>query len=629
MSSAAARPTRHPERVGLPAWQLVALAGCTAVALAVAGLASAQGQLTPQVGAAAGAGVALLAVLGLPSLSISLVSRVLTGVSAAVMVRFGVFGSAVAGSGQLLLLWVLAAIGVLVLTDRISAERSEPARGGALASPDPVAPRAAPLAVARRALPVAALILAVALVLAPVVMTRVGRPAEPGRGATLDPTQQGGSSLRATDALDMTQRPELSDDVVFTVESDRATFWRGETFDLWDGRTWRRSDPGFIPLADVDRLQIGADDLGARGPDVVEQRIRIEANFADVVYAAPSPVRLDIDRPVRQRADGTLQSAPLGQGATYTVESRREPLSADRLRAVEGGEIPEAVQGLYARPPVTTDRVRDLATEITAGADTTFDKIQAIQDWMGDRVTYSLDAPLSPPDQDVVDHFLFDAEQGWCEQIASSLVVLARQNGIPARLATGFVPEERDPVTGTFTVRERNAHAWAEVWFPEVGWVPFDPTAEVPFAGDDAAEPTVGAWILQHALLLLLGAATLALVAGPVRRAVARRWASRSRRSSAGAPAWTALVDDRLDALGARVGQARAPSETSGAYAARLGTIWSAPALVEVGRTVDLARYAPEPAPAALPAALEAALVEVEAAPTPSVPPVEAPLPVG
>ena len=64
------------------------------------------------------------------------------------------------------------------------------------------------------------------------------------------------------------------------------------------------------------------------------------------------------------------------------------------------------------------------------------------------------------------------------------MVVLARSVGIPARLVTGFVPGEQDPVTGTYTVRAKHAHAWAEVWFAGIGWGPFDPTASVPLAGD-------------------------------------------------------------------------------------------------------------------------------------------------
>ena len=70
---------------------------------------------------------------------------------------------------------------------------------------------------------------------------------------------------------------------------------------------------------------------------------------------------------------------------------------------------------------------------------------------------------------------------------------MARSVGIPARLATGFVPGTRDALTGQFVVRERDAHAWAEIYFPGVGWQPFDPTASVPLAGDATHERLVAA----------------------------------------------------------------------------------------------------------------------------------------
>jgi transglutaminase-like putative cysteine protease len=475
---------------------------------------------------------------------------------------------------------------VLVLTDRIGTEAA-PALDGEGA----VVARSTPGSVGRTVVAVAISVLVAIVVLAPLVLPHVGRDAEPGEGATLDPTEQGTLALRATDSLDMTQRPELTDEVVFTVESEAATFWRGETFDVWDGRRWSRSDERFVPLVASDRLQLADDDLGARGADVLAQRIRMEVAYADVVYAAPSAVEIEIDRPVRQRDDGTLQSAPMGRGTTYTVTSRREPLSAQRLRAVDDGETPPEVLARWASPPVATERVQGLADEVIGDATTRYDQILAMERWIGDRVEYSIDAPLSPAGSDVVDHFLFEAEQGWCEQIASSLVVLARLNGIPARLATGYVPDERDPVTGAFTVRQRNAHAWAEVWFPEVGWVPFDPTADVPLAGEDQADLTIAGWLAEHAVAVVLAIALVVALVGPVSALVRRRRRARDARPVG----WLAVADRRLDALGAVVDRARWPDETATAYGEALAERYGDLRLREVGAVLDVALYAPVP----------------------------------
>jgi transglutaminase-like putative cysteine protease len=577
-------PTRHADRRSCPPWLTWSLTVAVSVALGVAVQSAFVERVGPTSGFLLGFGVGVLAMSGLPSLSLRLLARVLLLISALGLVRFGLLSGSLATGGQALLAWIVAAVFVLVLADRVGTEASRPLGGPAGGAP----PSAGPWRTVRSGAVVAAIILLVAVVLAPVVLPHVGDAAEPGQGATLDPTAGGSSVLRSTDSLDMTSRPDLTDEVVFTVQTDRATFWRGQTFDVWDGSHWTRSDPRFLPLAGPDRPRVAADDLGARGSDVVEQRFRLEAPYSDILYAVPTAVEFQVDRPVRQRADGTLQSAPLGRGATYTVTSRRIPLTAERLRTV-AGEIPADVRQQYAQPPVATARVLAAATEATAGATTQYDRILAIQDWMARRVEYSLDAPLAPKGVDVVDHFLFEAEAGWCEQIASSLVVLARANGIPARLVTGYVPGDRDPVTGQFTVRERDAHAWAEVWFPEVGWVAFDPTADVPLAGEDRPGPTVGEWIADHLVVLGLAAAALVLLVGPVRLYV-RRWRARRADRPIG---WVAVADRRLDALGTRAGRPRAPHETASTYAVVLAERYGDDRLVGVGRALDDATFGP------------------------------------
>lgn len=613
----AAASGRHADRVGLPAWLFGSLAASTAIAMGVAGHTAAQGRLSPAAGFAAGASVALLGIVGLPSLSIRLVARTALFVSSALLVRFGLLRGSVTGGGQLLLLWLVAAVTVLVLSDRIGTDANPPL-GGATAD----TARARPAATLRTTAVVVGVVVLVAVLLLPVLLPYVGSATAPGQGATLQPQVGGAGALRATSVLDMTQRPDLTDQIVFTVDSDRGTFWRGETFDQWNGRAWTRSDDRFLPLASVDTLQLAPEDLGAQGRDTVVQRVRIETAYDDVIYAAASAVSIDIDRPVRQRPDGTLISVPLGRGSTYTVTSRRQPLSDQRLRSVRG-EVPEAVRAQYAAPPATTDRVVAAARRVAAGATTQYDKVLALEAWMGRRVEYSLDAPLAPKDVDVVDHFLFQAEQGWCEQIASSLVVMARANGIPARLVTGFVPDEQDPVTGLFTVRERDAHAWAEVWFPEVGWVPFDPTADVPLAGNDKADQTVGGWLVQHAVVILLAVGGLLLLVGPLRRGARSLLARRRARPSG----WLAVADARLAKLGARVGLPRSPSQTATAHAIALAARYGDDRLLVVGQVVDDAVYAGRDPDEAARAEVDAVLAELAAADVPEVPPRPVPEP--
>ena len=586
------------DRVGVQPWLLAALVVATAVCLGVGGQAAvARGVLPPAMGWGVGALAAALAVLGLPSISVRLVARLIVVVSAALLIRFGALsGSLVVGS-QSVLAWVVGAVAVFVVTDRLGTDAQPGLAVAAAPAGEPRLDlgRARVLPTSRVVVMATFAVVLLAVLVTPLALPYVGGSTETGDGPTLDSQDGSGASLRSSDDLDMTQRPALTDEVMFTVDTDRATFWRGETFDQWDGRTWTRSQPERYPLSLTGQVTTYLDDLGAGGTEEFDQQIRIETSYADVIFAAPSAVKVVANNSIFQRADGTLGTSDvaLGAGATYRVTSRRPVLTEARLRSAEGGLTPPDVTRRYASPPVTTARVTAAARKATAGAGTTYDKILALERWMGQRTEYSLDAPLSPKGVDVVDNFLFDTRLGWCEQVASSLVVLARANGIPARLATGFVPDERDPVTGRYIVRARDAHAWTEVWFPELGWVPFDPTADVPLAGKSQTERTWVEWLADHAVTLGLAVAVIAVLA--VSGTVAmRRWRRRPHPPRRSAP-WAAHADARLDALGAQVGRPRHVSETASSYAVALAELYDDARLVAVGEAVDDAQFAVNP----------------------------------
>jgi hypothetical protein len=100
-----------------------------------------------------------------------------------------------------------------------------------------------------------------------------------------------------------------------------------------------------------------------------------------------------------------------------------------------------------------------------------------------------------PSDRDWVDFFLFDSKQGYCDYFATSMVVLLRAEGVPARVASGFAPGEFDPATGISIVRENHAHSWVEAYFPRFGWITFEPSAirALPPRVEEAAAPPVAA----------------------------------------------------------------------------------------------------------------------------------------
>jgi transglutaminase-like putative cysteine protease len=296
------------------------------------------------------------------------------------------------------------------------------------------------------------------------------------------------------ESLDTGVRGRPDNTLVMRVKATRPDFWRGQSFDRWNGRTWTQTDDTPTPTRGEAPLELrGApEDREAgildAGTDFV-QTVFVEAQGPNLIFAAYAPDRVYFsDNTLFELDDGTVRTAvQLPEGAVYTVVSRRTPVTEDLLRASSslGMRLSPALQARYTQlPDGVPQRVLDLAADVTQGAPTTYDKIRALEQWMGDHTSYTLDIPRLPAGADAVDQYLFVDQQGFCEQIGSALVVMLRSLGIPARLAVGFTPGERNPFTGLFEVRARDAHAWAEVWFPGIGWQSFDPTAKVPFAGE-------------------------------------------------------------------------------------------------------------------------------------------------
>lgn len=166
------------------------------------------------------------------------------------------------------------------------------------------------------------------------------------------------------------------------------------------------------------------------------------------------------------------------RGRTFKVVSYLPPvLPIQRPRT----EVPE---GALARdlqlPDDLPPRVRELAKEITRGAKTPYEKARAIEQHLMDGYEYTLNAPQSYPN-DFIDYFLFESKRGFCHHFAGSMVIMCRAIGLPARLAAGYLRGEEDKDdTDLYTIREKDAHVWPEVYFKGAGWSAFEPTPPAP-----------------------------------------------------------------------------------------------------------------------------------------------------
>lgn len=378
--------------------------------------------------------------------------------------------------------------------------------------------------------------------------------------------------------------PDLSTSVVMRVMSnypfagERGFYMRGMTFRHYDGRGWSNAD---VRRGDTLRANSAMEPPVYPHTRDIWQSIEMYAN-ASVIYAIPEPIQFSVDvRPDLNPAHEVILYRNAERRA-YTALSAMPMLSADILSAVpmtayqtlaEDGDLADFLQ----LSDTITDRTRALAERLTAGLDTPYAMGLAVERHLR---TYPYDLEVSLPQgdvADVADYFLFELQRGYCDYYTTAFVVLMRSLGMPARFAVGYAPGYYDTYTEDWTITDAQAHAWPEVWFPGLGWIPFEPTAgrselardfvPVDLSAPDptrerAAVPDVltprTAWTLDPQMLFWL--VLLMLGAGG---AVIYRW-----QTVRDPDPWYALL-----VWGRRLGRAKRPWETEWEYAGGLGQV--------------------------------------------------------
>ncbi|HEY3266499.1 MAG TPA: transglutaminaseTgpA domain-containing protein [Armatimonadota bacterium] len=284
--------------------------------------------------------------------------------------------------------------------------------------------------------------------------------------------------------------PRLSDRVVMKIRTPEPFYWRGKVFEYYTGSSWSGDQGGHPPLVQPDgslsmRILDADPERGeARARRLVRQFVTLrDAPIAGMLVSAGEPARLQTGLPVIEDTYRDLRATGGRAGAEYVVDSL-VPTPSDGQLQRAGLGFPPGLRQTYIQLNHDEDRGERyaLATRITERFDTQFEKVKALQRYLQENYTYSLTPPRTPPSEDAVMFFLTQSKEGYCEIFASALAVLCRELNIPARLATGFAPGEwrpdpRHPGEGVCVVREKDLHAWTEVYFPGYGWVPFDPTS--------------------------------------------------------------------------------------------------------------------------------------------------------
>ena len=256
----------------------------------------------------------------------------------------------------------------------------------------------------------------------------------------------------------------ISDEIAFRVEFEDTApvandlYWRGPVLWYTDGEVWRAGGMGNGPPKTVERL----------GPEhrynvMLEPHHKRWLLGLDMVVQAP--------RTARRGSDASLRSAKRVRrreryALTSVVDYRVLEISREERKAA------------LALPPGWHPQARALARSWRDSGMTSAEIVEHAYRYFNDNAFYySLTPPPLP--RDAVDQFLFETREGFCEHFANAFVILMRAAGIPARIVTGYQGGEYNRVAEYMTIRQRDAHAWAEVYDEQRGWVRVDPTAAV------------------------------------------------------------------------------------------------------------------------------------------------------
>ncbi|MFH1445984.1 MAG: transglutaminase-like domain-containing protein, partial [Chloroflexota bacterium] len=172
-------------------------------------------------------------------------------------------------------------------------------------------------------------------------------------------------------------------------------------------------------------------------------------------------------------------TTPMQSGEYYQIHSLVGIPTITDLRQ-SGNEYPQWLLQYLQLPEDFSADIQQLALDITAELDNPYDKAYAITKYLRENIEYSETFPALPQWKDPLESFLFTYKSGFCNYYASAEVLMLRSLGIPARFAVGYAQGEFNKSEGLYTVRQKDSHAWPEVYFNDYGWVEFEPTTAQP-----------------------------------------------------------------------------------------------------------------------------------------------------
>jgi len=277
-----------------------------------------------------------------------------------------------------------------------------------------------------------------------------------------------------------TRLHSLSQQEVFTVQTAQPGYYRLTALSTFSGSGWQINDSYRTVHSDLPAADSSPDALPPDAGPFTTVTATFHVSSLQSLWL-PVPYR-----PVRVTGVGGLSwSAAAGSvitdkqtsnGLTYTVTSQVPDATSVQLRASpKVDQSDPALRKYLALPDNIDPRVPALAAQIVSGAQTPYDMALSIQNYLrSPAFSYDLNVPPGQSQTALVD-FLFKSRAGFSEQFAGAFAVLAREVGLPSRVAVGFTEGTGDS-RGVYHVTDADAHAWPEVWFSGIGWIGFEPT---------------------------------------------------------------------------------------------------------------------------------------------------------
>lgn len=288
--------------------------------------------------------------------------------------------------------------------------------------------------------------------------------------------------------------PFMPDDtVVYETEADHRQYWKVETKDVYTGKGWVTAEENGEKIAFAQGEEFPISNYTDEEMTVDERTatIRPFLQYPHIIY--PLGLKFvendighsyEVDLSLEKISGADLGNlSGIGQ---YTVEYESPRFSVRGMMSTVDQNHPLLTEDFLTRytqlPDELPERVRDLALELTQDKENWYEKAKAIEDYFG-RVDFQYDqkdVAVPGRNEDYVDQFLFETQKGYCDNFSTSMVVMLRSIGIPARWVKGYTEGDFRGMTDSgkrlYVITNNNAHSWVEVFFPEVGWVPFEPT---------------------------------------------------------------------------------------------------------------------------------------------------------